>query len=101
VGRTRTPPSPKSSAPGARKVIADALAEGVTPDRVKALVDASFASELTATAVCEDCGGAMKVKIPDLKKQVESMVSLLEQAEGRPAANQPEATTVIVERPPL
>lgn len=89
------------ASPGARKVIGDALAAGVTPERVKALVDASFESELTATAVCEGCGGAMKVRIPDLKKQVESLVSLLEQAEGRPAANQPEATTVVIERPPL
>lgn len=96
----RKPPT-KAASPGARKIIGDALTEGVTPARVKALVDASFESELTATAVCEDCGGAMKVKIPDLKKQVESLVSLLEQAEGRPAANQPEATRIFIERPPL
>lgn len=91
----------KKESPGARKVIGDALSAGVTPERVTALVDAAFASEVVATAVCEKCGGAMKVKIPDIKKSVESMIALLEQAEGRPAANQPEATTIIIERPPL
>jgi hypothetical protein len=91
----------KAPSPGARKIIGDALTEGITPERVKAIVDAAFASEVESTAVCPDCGVAMKVKMPDLKKQVETMVSLLDQAEGRPGQNQPEATTVIVERPPL
>lgn len=97
----RKPVGPKTVAPGARKVIAEALAEGITPERVKALVDASFESEIVATFRCEDCGGVMKAKAPDLKKQVDSMVALLEQAEGRPGQNQPEATTITIIRPPL
>lgn len=91
----------KSASPGARKVIGDAIAEGVTPERVKGIIDTAFGSEVDAAAVCPECGAGMKVKIPDLKKQVDTLVSLLEQAEGRPSQNQPEATTIIVERPPL
>jgi hypothetical protein len=93
----KTTAKPASSS--ARKVIGDAIAEGVTPERVKGIIDTAFGSEVVASAVCEECGGAMKVKIPDLKKQVDTLVSLLEQAEGRPSQNQPEATTIIIERP--
>ena len=91
----------KVASPGARRVIADALTEGITKERVTALVDAAFESEIVATFVCEECGHAMKARAPDLKKQVDSMVALLEQAEGRPEQRQPEATTVIIERPAL
>lgn len=99
--RPRTDAAPKTAAPGARKVIGDALADGITQERVTALVDAAFASEVVATFVCEECGAAMKAKAPDLKKQVDSMVALLEQAEGRPGQNQPEATSITIVRPPL
>jgi len=99
--RARSAASPKPVSPGARRVIADALTEGITKERVTALVDAAFESEIVATFVCEECGHPMKAKAPDLKKQVDSMVALLEQAEGRPEQRQPEATTVIIERPAL
>jgi hypothetical protein len=95
------PKKPKAVSPGARKVIAAVLEEGITEERVKGIVDSAFASEILATFVCEECGSAMKAKAPDLKKQVETMIALLDQAEGRPGQNQPEATVVIVERPPL
>jgi len=101
MARPRTPDTKKPVAPGARKVIADALAAGITPARVKALVDAAFDSEVATDAVCPDCGAAMKVRMPDLKKQVDTMVQLLEQAEGRPGQNQPEATQITIIRPPL
>lgn len=98
-----TPPkaSAKVASPGARKVIAQALDAQVTPAAIKEILERALASEIEALAVCEDCGGRMKVRIPDVKKQVETLVAFIEQAEGRPAANQPEATTVIIERPPL
>jgi hypothetical protein len=92
------PKKPKQVSPGARKVIGKAIDEGVTEARVKAIIDAAFASEVDAAAICPDCGTAMKVKQPDIKKQVETLVAFIEQAEGRPAANQPEATTIIIER---
>lgn len=94
------PKSPPAS-PGARKVIGDALAVGITRERITGLIDAAFASEIVAVATCEKCHARMKVRIPDLKKQVDSMVALLEQAEGRPEQRQPEATVVVIERPPL
>lgn len=96
----KAPAKPKVSQ-GARKVIAQVLEEGITPERIKNIVDAAFAAEVAADAVCPDCGASMKIKTPDLKKQVETMIALLDQAEGRPGQNQPEATTIVIERPPL
>lgn len=98
-----TPPkaSTKAASPGARKVIAQALDAQVTPEAIKEILERALASEVVAAGVCEDCGGRVRVQIPDVKKQVETLVAFIEQAEGRPAANQPEATTVVIERPPL
>jgi len=91
----------KPVSPGVRKVIGDALSAQATPEAVEEILGRALASEIVATAVCEDCGGAMKVRIPDVKKQVDTLVAFIEQAEGRPEQRQPEATTVIIERPPL
>ena len=96
----RSKPAPVVSA-GARKVIASVLEDAVTPERVKAVLDAAFESEILVDVVCEDCGGKLRVKRPDVKRQVDTLVALTTEAQGRPEQAQPEATTVIVERPPL
>lgn len=97
---TRAKPKPAVSA-GARKVIAAVLEEAVTPERVKGVIDAAFESEILVDVVCEDCGGKLKIRRPDVKRQVDTLVALTTEAQGRPEQAQPEATTVIVERPPL
>lgn len=91
---------PKPSA-GTRKMIADALTEGVTKARIAGVLDAAFEEEILVDAVCEDCGGKLKIRRPDVKRQVDTLVAFIEQAEGKPEQAQPEATTVIIERPPL
>lgn len=83
MARPRVQPTAKKApSAGARRIIGQVLEEGITKQRVKGLLDAAFEQ-------------------PDLKRQLDTLIALLEQAEGRPKEAQPEALTIIIERPPL
>lgn len=90
---------PTARKAGARELIAQALAEGVTKERLDSLLNAALSSEITVDAHCTNCGEEMRAKAPDVKKQLDVLVGLLEQAEGRPEQRAPGALTVVIERP--
>lgn len=79
--------------------MSEALTETVTKERLTSIIETALAAETLAVAECPDCGNAMKVHIPDFKKQMDMVIAALEQAEGKSAQAVPEATTIIVERP--
>jgi transposase len=85
-----------------RQAIAEVVNEGLSKTRVRKLLDDAFASEVTVAAECPHCGSSgLKVKVPDVKRQLDVVAGLLEQAEGRPEQRAPGELVVIVERPAL
>lgn len=89
------------SAGTARSILRDAVNEQLTPERVKSLIDEAFGATTVAVVSCEKCGHAQKAPVPDVKKAVDSITALLQEAEGRPEQRRVEAARVVVVRPPL
>jgi hypothetical protein len=90
---------PRSTA-SVRRQLADALAEELSEDDFRELIRAAKGAETSAAAECPECGHSMRVKVPDFKKQFELYMVALEQTEGKASQAVPDATTVVVERPP-
>lgn len=90
---------PRSTA-SVRKQLAEALNEELSVDDFRELIRAAKGAETSAAAECPECGHTMRVKVPDFKKAFEMFTAALDQAEGKAAQAMPEATTVIVQRPP-
>lgn len=88
-----------ASAASVRRILAEAVSEGYGKQYIVDLIAAAKGSEVAAVAECEACGKTMRVRVPDVKKQLDTLIALLEQGEGKAAQAVPEATTVIVERP--
>lgn len=84
-----------------RQTLSDVMDEATTLDRVRQIVHDALDSETARKVECPECGTSFRAKQPDLKKQVDTLISLLEQKEGRPNMAAPEGTVVIVTRPPL
>lgn len=85
-----------------RQAIAEVVNEGLSKTRIRKLLDDAFAAELVTDAECPECGAKrLKVRVPDVKRQLDVVAGLLEQAEGRPEQRAPGELTVIIERPPL
>lgn len=84
----------------ARENISAEINSGVTRARVKTLLDTAFDATVPVDAECPSCGEQLRAKAPDLKKQLDVLVALLEQAEGRPGQQAPGELQVVIERPP-
>lgn len=70
------------------------------PAVIDALVSDALAAEIFVDAECPDCGAKkLKVKAPDIKKRVDTLIALLEQGEGRPEQRAPGALQIVVQRP--
>jgi hypothetical protein len=83
-----------------RQAIAEVVNEGLSKARIRRLLDDAFSSELRTDAHCPECGAAVKVKVPDVKRQLDIVAGLLEQAEGRPEQRAPGELSVVIERVP-
>ena len=90
---------PRSTA-SVRKQLADAVTKHYSEADIAAIIEAAKGAETSAPAECPECGHGMRVKVPDFRKQLDTLVALLEQAEGKAGQALPEATTIIIERPP-
>jgi hypothetical protein len=82
-----------------RRQLADAVAKHYGEEDIAAIIEAAKGAETSSAAECPECGTTMRVKVPDFRKQLETLIALLEQAEGKAQQAQPEQTTVIIERP--
>lgn len=93
-----TPRKPRVSG---RQAIAEVVNQGVSKTRIRKLLNDAFETEVTVSAECPHCGQTgLKVKVPDVKRQLDVVAGLLEQAEGRPAQAAGGELTVVIERPP-
>ena len=82
-----------------RSLMSEALSETVTKEKLTEIIETALGAETLAVAECPECGKAMKVHIPDFKKQMDMVIAALEQAEGKSAQASPDVTTIVVERP--
>lgn len=83
-----------------RAHIRAAVSEASTLEHVTQLIDNVFATTKATLVACPECGESFKAPLPDVKLQVDSLIDLLEQAEGKAETKPQEATTVVIERPP-
>lgn len=90
------------SAQSLRDLIREAVTEDATLESVRQMVADAF-SAANATKIMCPCGCEHRfvAAVPDISRQVQTMISLLEQSEGKAEQKPTEATTVIVVRPPL
>ncbi len=82
-------------------MLRDSINRKITPENIDALIDKALNAEATAIVTCPHCSQSFKTELPDVKKSVDTLVAIIQEAEGRPEQRQPEATRVIVMRPPL
>ncbi len=103
MGRPRNPPKENAANAGgqARTVLRDAVNKKITPENIEALLDKALNAEATAIVHCPHCSESFKAELPDVKKAVDTLTALIQEAEGRPEQRQPEATRIIIQRPPL
>jgi hypothetical protein len=81
-------------------MIAEAVTEDATIESVRQVIADVFATEKARMIVCPDCGSEFKTPLPDIKAQVDALISLLEQAEGKAESKPQEATSITIVRPP-
>lgn len=84
-----------------RATLGEVLDEASTRDRIRQIVHDALDSEHARKVECPECGTEFRAKLPDVTKQVQTIIALLEQKEGRPEQRSPEATVVTIVRPPL
>lgn len=83
-----------------RQMIQQAVTEDATLDGVRQLIADVFASTKARKITCPECGVEFRANLPDVKAEVELMISLLEQSEGKASTEQVEAAHVTIVRPP-
>lgn len=83
-----------------RAMIAKAVATDSSFEQVEQLVADVFTTSKARKIACPECGVEFRAALPDVKAQVDTLISLLEQAEGKASSEQLEATTVTIVRPP-
>lgn len=107
MGRPRNSPplikdgTEEPSSGGVRGLLAQVLEEDATLDGIRLAVMDAIGAETIRQVVCPDCQSKFRAPVPDVKKQVDTIISLLEQNEGKATERPPDALTVIIERPPL
>ena len=83
-----------------REMLGQVMEETATLDAVRALVQQTMSETHRPTVHCPECGNEFRPPVGDLKKRLDAY-SLLEQVEGKAAAQPPAHTLVHVVRPPL
>ena len=94
-------PPAKKQTRSLRGLLGQIIEEDATLDAVRQTVLDALAAESSTKCVCPECGTEFRAPQPDVKKQLDAVIALLEQAEGKAAMTQPEDTKIIIERPPL
>lgn len=77
------------------------LDEEATLEATRQIVLDALGAETARRVTCPDCGTEFRAKQPDLKKQVDTLIALLEQHEGKAGQQAPAELQVIIQRPPL
>ena len=77
-----------------REMLGQVMEETATLDAVRALVQQTMSETHRPTVHCPECGNEFRPPVGDLKKRLDAVIALLEQVEGKAAA-QPPAQTLI------
>lgn len=91
----------RKSAGTARSNLRDVVNEEITPEAVRQLLKDALGASSVSVVSCPSCGESFKAPAPDVKKAVDSITSLIQEAEGRPEQRRSEAVRVTIVRPPL
>lgn len=81
----------------ARGVFREVVNGSATRERVQELVDQAFSMNALVWGYCPGCRKKVQVEVPDVKKRIDALVSLLEQAEGRPEGDSA-GVSIVLER---
>ncbi len=92
-------PRPRNAATTLRANLAAVMQEDVTIDHVRRIVLEALTGETKSSVTCPECGLEFKAPLPRIREQVQNVKDLLEQVEGKPAEQKPEALTVTIVRP--
>jgi hypothetical protein len=84
-----------------REMLGQVMEETATLDAVRALVQQTMSETHRPTVHCPECGNEFRPPVGDLKKRLDSVISLLEQVEGKAGAMPPASTLITILRPPL
>ena len=84
----------------ARATFLEVVNEATTREKVRELVDQALNLNGLVYGHCSSCGKRTQVEVGDVKRRVEALVALREQAEGKPSSEAGE-TMIIIERPAL
>lgn len=96
-----TPKAPQVKAASLRALFQEVAGEEATIAGVRQTVLDALGATTATKCVCPECGTEFRAKLPDVKKALDAAISVLEQLEGRPEQRAPEATKVVILRPPL
>lgn len=96
------PPAPRVRKPaGLRALLSQVSEEEATVEAVRQIVMDALGSDRATNCTCPACGEEFREKQPDVKKQLDAAIALLEQIEGKAQAQASEATRITITRPPL
>lgn len=86
---------------GLRALLSQVSEETATVDQIRQIVMDALGADGATLSQCPACGEEFRQRQPDVKKQLDAAIALLEQIEGKAGQNVPEATRVVIQRPPL
>lgn len=86
---------------GLRGLLSQVSEEDATLESIRGIVSDALGAESTTLVDCPHCQKSFKAKQPDVKKQLDAVIALLEQIEGRPEQRSSEVTSITIVRPPL
>lgn len=84
-----------------RKLLSDVTEEAATVESIRGIVMDALGASTRALITCPNCGEEFRRQMPDVKRQLDACISLLEQIEGKATQQAPAATTITIMRPPL
>jgi hypothetical protein len=91
---------PAKGSTSLRAMIAQAVTADATIEQVEQLIADVFQTTKARKVECPNCHTEHRIQAPDVRAQVQTLIDLLEQAEGRAGAEPQVDTVVIIERPP-
>jgi hypothetical protein len=92
--------SKDKSVASVRQMFGAALLQEATQEEINQLVADVLGTKKARKIACPECGVEFRVEWPDVKGQVDTVIALTEQTEGKASSEQLEAAHVTIVRPP-
>lgn len=78
----------------------EVINEEVTQEAIRHLLSQALSMGSFVYGHCVNCRRRVQCEVPDVKKRIDALISLLEQAEGKPDQVD-QSVSIVVERPAL